>query len=823
MIEILRDLRLLARAVRRAPGFFALVVATMTAGIGGATAVYSVVETILLAPLPYPRADRLVQIESVTGDVAGPVSRRDLEDMREGTGVFVDLAAHTSDDGGFTMSDGDGPPHQARAVLATRNLFSVLGVELEAGGPWPESYDLERSLGVVLGHGLYRQRFAADPAVVGQALSLDGAPGYGVFGVAPEGFDYPRRTDLYRSIYISDFGSNVVDRGLRNYFGLGRLVDGVSMDDAQTRLDELAATLAERHPDTNRGVGFRLTSLREWYVGDLRPHLGLLTAGALLILVLAAANASNLLLARGFARQDEYALRAALGASRSRLVASLVAEGAAIGLTAALLGWLAARGGVEVLESTMRVDLPSWMVIEADGAILAASSIGAVLVGMACALAAALRLSRPTAVALSAASGRGVARGGARSLSRGLVGVEVALALCLLTAAAALVRGFDALLDTDPGFDRERVLTFQINLPYTMTEDCAAVEQFHARVVEGLAELPGAVSAAMSTNLPLTAGAQIPTARLVADGQDPVDAERAPPVLYSMVSAGYFEMLGIELRAGRGLDGGDRPETRRVAVVSESLARRFWPDADPVGRTLSQVGTGLANPWITRRPSGWPFFSDAFEVVGVVADVVLDPREDPVPHVYLSAAQTRPVSAHFAVRFATGDPVTRIADVERVVWGVDPLQPLWDIDTLERRWRDAVWRERLALSLLAAFSLLGLVLAASGVFGLVAFSVTERMREIGVAAALGAGRPTLLTGELRRAWMPVGIGLTLGAPAGAALTLLAARALPAMGGWSAGTALVTGLLLAVVGTGAALVPAARAARVDPARALRGEV
>ncbi len=808
--EAISDLRGLPREVRRSPWMIALILLTLGVGLGAATAVYSVVEALLLSPLPYPEAERLVQIHSERDGVPGRMSMADLRSIEE-TDLFEGVAAHTEDGGGYTMSDGEGAPHEAAAILVTANLFEVLGVPPVHGSTWPSTYDRERAYGVVLGHDLFQSRFGGDREHVGTSIRLDGAPGYEIHGVMGPDLDYPRRTELYRSIYINETIPGLTDRSSRRVRGLARLRAGVSVVEAQRVVDQVAARLGAGEPETNRGVSFRLTPLRDWYVGDTVPHLILMGFAALLLLALAVANASNLLLARAFTREGELAMRLALGAPRSRLLRLLVLEGALIAAAAAVLGWLVARAGVSLVVSMIRLDLPTWMVVDVDRGALVVALFAALLVGAVAATVPATRLFRRTSLHLARTGVRGDGSRG-RSLSRALVSGEVALAVAVMTVGFSVTRGLRELSRTELGFDATRVLTFKVNLPwYLYNGDNPKIYAFHREVLQGLEALPGAVSATSSTGLPLTGAESTGEVRLVRETAGQQDLDEAPPIAWSLVDPGYFETMEIPVVAGRSFRETDDTRGEPVAVLSSDLAARFWSGEDAIGRLVRAADRAR-----------WPFLDQTFRVVGVVPPVRHDPRQPTVREVYLAATQFPAENVHFAARFQ--DPVTpdRVQAAEAVVWSVDPVQPIWDVHTLEDRRNDLVWRERIVVTLVSVFSVLGLVLSASGVFGVVSFSAAQRRREIGLASALGAGGSRIVLAEMRRAWRMIWPGLGVGVLSGAAATVAGASLLPSMARWEVGVGVGAVAILAVVAILSALAPSLRAARVDPMVALRKE-
>jgi putative ABC transport system permease protein len=797
------DLRDALRAARKSPGYTTLVVLTFAVGLGAATAVYSMIRTLLLAPLPFRAAHQLVVLQTEHGGTRGRVSMRELQDLRSGTSVFTDIAAHVPPGGGYTMSDGAGPPYEASALLVASNFFSVLGVPLARGTMWPESFDRERNFGVVFSHALYRQRFGNDPAVFERTLTLDGAPNYRVFGTTPAGFDYPLRTDLYRSIFINPNLPNLEDRSVRNVIGLGRLRADISREAAQAALRSFSSRLAAQYPNSNRGYSIVLTPLRESYVGEARPHLIVLGAAVLLVLLMACTNASNLLLARALQREEELSMRGALGADRARLVQHLLVEAVVLAVAGGVLGSLFAYLGVALVGTMVRHELPSWMALSVDAPAIAFAFTLALVTGILAGTIPAVRLSGSRSLEVIRAGGRGaVGSRRRRALSASLVVAELAFAVVLLTATQSVTATFLRLMRQDPGFRSDELLTFRINLPWFLY-DGPRTDQFHRSVLDGLAALPGARGAALSTDLPLIVPrGDRPRFAVVAEGQDLTAQERNPLIRSSVVSPGYFELLGIELARGRAFTEFDRLNTTRVAMLSERTAQRLWPGQDALGKRIRFAADTV---WM--------------EVIGVVADIRRDHTGEPEFELHRSSLQVPTANAHYAVRFES-NAQAQVRAAEEVVWATDPLQPAWDFRTLQLRRDEQLWRERTSVALFASFALIALLLAVGGVYGLCSFGVAQRTREFGVRLVLGARGARLLGSVLVETSRIAAVGLVAGLAAAALAGVMLRRLLPVLGSADWTGLLSSTLLLSATALLAAAIPALRAARVDPATALR---
>ncbi|HBL25839.1 MAG TPA: ABC transporter permease, partial [Acidobacteria bacterium] len=763
---------------------------------------------------PFRDPDRLVRLETVRGGERGPLAMREVLDLRERTSVFTEVAAYVPDSA-YTLS-GAGDPEKLPAIVASQNLFRVLGVSFLHGGPWPEEFDRSRNFGIVLSHRVWKRKLGGDPAVVGRTVTLDASPAqrpsYTVFGVLPEGIELPAQTDLYRSLYISRFFPNLEDRSVRRVVVLARLRPGVSLEQAAAAVAALGKTLQRTEPATNGGVELRLLSLRESSVGPIRPYLLLIAGAVLLVLLIACVNVANLLLARALEREREIALRFALGAGRGAVLRQLLAESLLLSFLGGALGLLVAFGCLRGIAAAVRLDLPLWMEARLDGRVVAFTFLVAFLVGLGAGLLPAVRAgSGRLLAALQAGTAKGAVGGVEhRRLRAALVVVEVALSLMLLVGAGLLTRTFVAIWQVPAGFDPDGVLTFRLALPWTYPEE--RIVPFQRDLLAKVEALPGVASAALNTNLPL-AGADRPDRGLVlAEGQPAEAGTRNPYVHFQTVTPGYFATLRIPLESGRPLGEEDREGAPRTAVIGHRLARLLWPDGSALGRRLRRIdGRVEESPWLT--------------VVGIAGDVRHDDLLQPPGYaVYLSARQVPDGWFHVAVRLrpGAGRPEALIEPVRRAVAAVDPDQPVDDFRTLRRRVLDTVWRQRLAGLLFGGFALLALALAATGLYGVLAFSVGRRTREIGVRMALGAAPGEVRREVLGEALRLTGVGLVAGGLGALLLSRTLAGLLYGVQPVDPWTFAAVACLLAAVALVAGWVPARRAMRVDPQVALRNE-
>ncbi|MEM7482398.1 MAG: ABC transporter permease [Acidobacteriota bacterium] len=798
------------RPYRRRPAAAVLIVLTLALGVGANAAVFSAIDGILLRPLPFADPDRLMVVEAVRGDEPGPLSMREVADLEEQPGLFSEVAAFLPDSA-YTLS-GQGEAEKLPAILVTHDLVSLLGVDLLHGGAWPESFDRERNFGILLGHRVWQRKFGSRPDVVGTTVALDASPthspSYTIYGVLPEGFEFPDDTAIYRSIYISRYFPNIEDRNARQVVAVARLAPGVRTEEAGQRIAALGRRLAEQYPETNREVGLRLNPLRERYLGPVRPYVLLLFGATVAVLLIACVNVANLLLGVALARDREMAVRAALGAGRLRLAAQVLGEGLVLAAVGGLLGIAAAVPALHLLRLALAERLPLWMDLSLDGRALTAALVLSLIAGVGASLVPALRISAARLHQALKEGGRGGGAGRRQALARrGLVVSEVALCLVLLVAAGLVVRTFRALMAVDPGVRAEGVATFQVALPWTYAQE--DVERFQREVLAGLVNLPGVSGSAFNSNPPLTGIERVDRSLVRAEGQDDVEVQNNPYAFNQVISDDYFEVAGVPLLAGRAFDRRDHADAPAVAIVSQRFAERLWPGESAVGKRFRVTED-------TPQEASWR------EVVGVVGDVRREgPGAAPGFDLYWPLQQRRAAWGHYFARTTT-PPAALREPARRVVAAVDSGQPVVDFRTLEQRILDSVWRERLTGTVFGIFSVLALVLAATGVYGVMSYLVRQRRRETGVRMALGARRRDVLAGVLREALVLVAIGVA----SGAVVALIAAQGLRGVlfgvAPWDPGAFAVGAGTLAVVGLLAALGPALRAIGTDPAEVLQAE-
>lgn len=800
-----RDLLQAARVLWRRPGFTVIAVATLALGIGASSAMFSVAHAVVLRPFPFHEPDRLVlvwQKDDRRGQSFVELSYPTYRDWRASTAVFTDLAGMPSVNQGWVLELGE-RPHGVRGRMVSSNFFTVLGVPPALGRALaPEDDRVGAARVVVLGHDLWRDGFRSAPDVVGRSIILD-ETSYTVVGVMPKGFEYPRGTELWTPV-VPEVGADLAENaGVWWMVGLGRLTPGVSLEDARRDLGAFTLAYNREHYQLE-GVSAVVTPLDHAVLGPTRPALLALLGAVVLVVLVACANVAGLQLVQLGERSREMAVRLALGASPGRLARSLLAESLVLCAVAGALGLLVARAGVPLLVALAPGEVPRLVEASVDArTLLFAVSMSLLSAGL-CGLAPILAVrTRGLSGALQGMS-RGIVSGHGR-LRVALVVGEVALALVLLVGGGLLIRSFVALSDAPLGFEPEGVLSVDVGTPPSLAGDTAARRRFVEEVLERVESIPGVDRAAVVTLRPLwgTAGMDWP---FTVEGQSAKDAERNPLLNFETVSPGYFETMGIRLVRGRDFTETDREGQPGVVIVSEALARRYWPDQDPVGKRLK----------IPLPPT--EFHDQWLSVVGIAEDARYRELRATRLDLYMSFRQSDHASRHLVVKAAA-----HVApSIRRAMQGLAPQLPAPAVTTMEHVVFEALGGPRFAARLFSAFALTALFLAALGLYGLLAWSVSRRTREIGVRVALGARPSDVVRLVLGEGLLLVAAGLILGWLA----ALASARTLAALlygveptDGWTLATASV---ILLAVGVLASWVPAWRALRTDPVAALRHE-
>ncbi|MGH7571198.1 MAG: ABC transporter permease [Gemmatimonadota bacterium] len=796
METLLHDLRYSIRQLRRSPGFTAVAVLTLALGIGATTTIFSAVNALLLESLPYPDRDRLVQFGQLreNGEEWSQLSAASYLALRDQSPEFESLAAFHW--WGVNLGGKEGA-ERVTGFQASPDFFTTLGARPLLGRTFaPGEGEPGRDGVVVLSQELWRNRFAVDPAVLGETITLNGDP-HTVIGVMPSRQAFPPHAELWvPREFRSDHGASL--------YVVGRLEPGVTAEQAEARLSALLRRLAQDAPQIHSGTGILLHSFYSEQIEYLTTYLGILFAAVGFVLLIACANIANLMLARASGRSREIAVRTAIGAGRGRIVRQLLTESLLLALLGGILGMLFAFWSVEMLQRSIPADLAhfvsGWSELGVDGRVLGFSLAISLFAGVLFGLFPALGAYRRDPIHALREGARGGTGVGSGRLRRTLVVAEVALALVLLIGAGLMVRSFVGLLRADPGFRTDHLLTLQVSLPPGEYQDDRTT-LLQDQLLERVHGLPGVMSTGLVNYLPMSrSGSRI---SFTVEGRSAPAPGEDPSAQYRQVTPGYLETMGIPLLRGRGFDGHESADGPGVVLVNETLARLYFPGTNPVG--------GRVQLW-----------DQTWEIVGVVSDVHhWGLAEAPSPEIYLSQSQA-PSQAAFLVVRAQGDPGDLIPAIRRQIAALDPGVAIDQPRSMREVVADFTSPERLMSSLLGIFALIALLIAAIGIYGVMAHMVSQRTHEIGVRMALGAE-----PGRVRRLVMRQGlalavIGLAIGLAAAFVLSPFLASMLYGVDAGDPATFLVVALLLAAVSLVAAWLPARRATRVDPLIALRAE-
>jgi putative ABC transport system permease protein len=807
MRTLWQDLRYGARMLVKKPGFTLVAVITLALGIGANAAIFSVINSVLLRPLPYPQPEQLVW-------VWGTNPSSDIKQETASLPDFVDWKAQGQSFaamGGFTsfspILTGNGEPERLTGALVTDGFFATLGVPPLVGRTFtPDEDKPDNRRYAVISHGLWQRRFGASESIVGQKVTLNGNP-HVVVGVMPPHFKHPlpaMRLPVEVWLPLGVDPAQAARRG--DFLGVvGRLKPGVSVPQAHAELNTIMGRLEAQYPDTNRGWGVIVLPLLDRFVGELRPTLYLLVAAVGFLLLIACANVANLLLARASARQREVAVRAALGAGRWRIVRQLLTESVLLSVVGGAVGLLLAKWGMDALVGVSPADLPRVGEVALDWRVLGLTFAVSLATGVAFGLLPALQAANPHLSEVLKEGGRGSADSARGKRVRGaLVVAEVALALVLLVGAGLMLRSFARLQNVNPGYNAENVLTVGLSLPASKYKEGPQVVAFYQQLLERVSTLPGAQAVGFVDALPLAGGNYLSFA---IEGRATQPTDRTPDAEHRVVSPGYFRAMGIPLVRGRLLTEQDNAQAPVATVISETAARRYFPNEDPIGKRVN-FGNPQTAPWRT--------------IVGIVGDVRNEGlNAEPNPQMYVSFAQVTQRNLTLVVRSA-GEATALIAGVRGKVAELDRDQPLYNVRTLEQMLAASLARERFGLLLIVTFAGLALALAAVGVYGVLAYSVTERTHEIGVRLALGAERRDVMRLVVGQGMKLVLAGVGVGLVAAFALTRLMAGLLYGVTATDPLAFVGVSALLTAVALVACWIPARRATKVDPMVALRYE-
>ncbi len=804
MRTIFKDIRYGIKSLLKHPAFTAVGLITLALGIGANTAIFSVVNAVLLRPLPFNEPERLVWVWDTQPQLAtAPTSLPDFLGWKEQNQSFEHLAAYLN--GSMFVDAGDGTA-DVHVGLVTPELFSVFHVSPILGRTFTDEETLPGRFRVaVLSHSMWQNRFAADANVVGRTIQLSGAA-YTIIGVMPAGFSYPNRAELWRPLIID---RAKLDPGPHYLNVVGRLKPGVTLSQAQADMSMIAARLAQQYREKNAGHGVKLERLANVVVGDIGLPLYVLLGAVGFVLLIACANLANLMLARVGARQKEIALRTALGASRFRIVRQLLIESVMLAIGGGVIGLLLAFWGVRWIVSLSADTIPRVNEISVDPGVAAFTLLISVATGVLFGLAPALQVSRPDLTDALKDSGRSTAGLRTNRLRGALVVSEVALSLVLLVGAGLMIRSFAKLNEVDPGFKPGEVLTLGVTLLRTKYAEDQQVAQTFSQILDHAGNTPGVLSVAATSALPLT-GSNTSDSFTI-EGRPPIAKEAEPSTEYLVVTPRYFESMGIPLLSGRDFANTDTRESPNVAVINDAFARRHFAGENPLGHRLKLQGQAR----------------DPLLIVGVINNVRNMALDEPTtPEVYVPYLQD-PLGTNYQrsmtiVARANSDPGAIAAPLRAAVTSADKSLPVYRLKTMTEHLHDSLARRRFSLILLSVFSCVALALAAVGIYGVISYGVSQRTHEMGIRIALGAQPRDVVQLVVRQAMMLTLAGVGIGLAASLALSRLIKGLLFSVSETDPMTLVVISLLMTSIALLACLLPARRATKVNPLVALKYE-
>lgn len=809
--SLFKDIRYGARGLLKHPGFTAIVVITLALGIGASTAIFSVVDNVLLRRLPYRNAERVVAIQEVDREgKRSQVTSANFLDWRAQNTVFEHLAAIRRTTSNLALSD-----HAERIDLAqtNANFFDVLGVTPQYGRLFiPQDEQAGHAPVVIVSDTLWQRRFSSDPSLVGKPITLDGKD-YTVIGVAPAGFQYPDKTEVWvpplRLVPEFSLNQDVTQtRGMGYLAAIALLKPGVTLPQAAAEMETITTRLRQQYPDTNNRRFDRVVSLHEHLIGDTNRVLWLLLGAVTFVLLIGCANVANLLLASGASRQKEMAIRTALGASRWRVMRQLFIESTMLALTGGAAGVLVAVWGLAAITKLLPTDFPRLNEIHLDWRILGFTFAASVLTGILFGLAPALQISRPDVQESMRETGRGMS--GSRRQSRfrqALIIGEVALSMVLLAGAGLLFRSFLRLQSVDAGFVAEHVLTARLTPSGPNFSQQVDFDKFYTQVLDKVSAIPGVLDAGIIDTLPVSKGG--PTIGFRVEGRPITTLDQWPVVNYRDVSPNYFRAMGIPVIQGRSYTERDDANAPNVMIINQQTAREIFPDENPIGKRIT-----FGN--VQNQQPVW------FEIVGVVANVhSLELSKEPPAEIYFSSLQDSWPAMSLVVRSSV-EPASLGTSVRQVVNEVDKSVPVSQVKTMDHVVSESITQPRFNLFLLALFSTVALLLSAAGIYGVTAYTVSQRTHELGIRLALGAQVGDVLKMILGQGMAVIGVGLALGLVAAFGLMRLLRSLLFGVSENDPLTFVAITIVLLIVALIACYIPARRATKVDPLEALRAE-
>ncbi|HEV8483087.1 MAG TPA: ABC transporter permease [Blastocatellia bacterium] len=799
-----QDLRYGARSLRKNPGFTAVAVITLALGIGANTAIFSVVNSVLLRPLPYPDPDRLVMVCGISLQAAQdkiPLCEADFLDWKSQNHVFESLAAFSTNRFNYT---GGETPEQIEGAWVTADFFSTIGVQPAMGRGFLPEEDLPKTpQTVVISDGFWRRHLGSNPNVIDQQITLN-ARAFTIIGVMPPGFLFPERdVELWAAERLA-----ATRRGPYYMWGLARLSPGATLERAQSEMDMIARRVQDQINSPTRDWTWTSISLAERIVGKIRPALVVLLVAVLFVLLIACANIANLLLARATAREKEIAVRIALGASRGRLLRQLLTESLLLAAVGTAAGLPLAIWGVHLLVALGPDDLPRLQEINIDGWVLGFTLLVAAVCGLIFGLAPALQSSRLNLNESLKEGGRSATdSSGRRRMQSALVVTEIAFSMMLLVGAGLMTRSFLKLQSVNPGFRPDHILTMHLTLPRAKYDSDEKITSYYRQLIERVTAVRGVEAAGLSISLPPNNLEVSDSFTIEGKPWPPGASEPIVPIV--LTSPEYFTALGVPLLQGRGFNAADKEGSPLVVIINKTLAERYFPDENPIGKRLRNGGAERPrNPWM--------------EIVGVVGDVKysgLDAR--PEPAYFTPLAQDTWRAAYLVVR-APPNPSSLVPAIREQIWELDKDIPIAKVATMDQLLAESVAQPRFRTLLLGIFAAVALMLASVGIYGVISYSVTQRTHEIGIRMALGAQARDVIKLVIKQGIALAFIGVAIGLAASFALTRLMERLLFEVSTTDKATFAGVAALLIAVAVLACWIPARRASQVDPMVALRRE-
>jgi len=808
METLLKDITYGIRTLIKSPGFTIVAIVALTLGIGANTAIFSVVNSVLLRPLPYSDPSRLVQLWEANVAKARneiPASYPNFADWRDQNHVFDQVVAYS--DWSFNLT-GSGEPERIRSAIVSPAFFSVLGINPIRGRVFLSGEDEKgKDLVVVISENLWQRRFNSDPNIVGRSLNLDDKS-FTVVGVISRGVQAPLMSDEIELWAPVSHGFALNNRYGHYLNVIARLKAGTTPQQAQADMNTVASRLEQQYPESNKGRGVRVVPLNDQIVGNFRTSLLVMLGAVVFVLLIGAANVANMLLARAAARQKEMAIRTALGAGRWRIVRQLLTESMLLSVTSGTLGLLVAIWGIDLLLALSPADLPRVKEITIDLRVLGFTLGVSLLTGILFGLLPALQASRPNLNERLKTGGRSASSGISRQRVRSFLVVgEIALSLVLLIGAGLLIKSFLRLQSVNPGFNSKNVLTMQLDLSGPNYKKGAQVIAFHDQLLERIKGLPGVQYASTRSFVPIASDASFAYLLFHIEGRQPDESEGSV-AFYNAVSPDYFQTMMIPLRRGRAFNERDLRGSQNVAIVNETLARRYFGDQDAMGKRITLEDHPKEEDWIT--------------VVGMVGDT--KPRElhsEPVAELYMPYDQQPEPGMSLMIRYLN-DGTGVAAAVRKEVLALDKNQPVYSIRTLDSVLSESVATPRFRTLLLGVFAAVALILAGVGIYGVISYAVSQRTQEIGIRMALGAQAADVLTLIVKGGMTLALIGVALGLAGAFALTRLMTTLLFSVRPTDLATFAIVSAGLIVVALFACFIPARRATKVDPLVALRYE-